>query len=135
MHRGSRYGMIPNYVKRAHEEICVIVQIETLSAFDQIEAIAAVPGVDSLFIGPADLAASMGHLGDFNHPDVQAKIKHGVDAARKAGKPIGTVGPNPDMVLKYLDYGFTWIAINSDLGMMVGRAQEWLGKVKSGAKS
>ena len=59
----------------------------------------------------------------------------GVDLARKAGKPIGTVGPNPDMVLKYLDYGFTWIAINSDLGMMVNRAQEWLGKVKSGAKS
>jgi 2-dehydro-3-deoxyglucarate aldolase/4-hydroxy-2-oxoheptanedioate aldolase len=66
---------------------------------------------------------------------VQAKIKQGVDLARKAGKPIGTVGPNPDMVLKYLDYGFTWIAINSDIGMMVNRAQEWLGKVKSGAKA
>ena len=53
----------------------------------------------------------------------------------KAGKPIGTVGPNPEMVRKYLDYGFTWIAINSDIGMMVNRAQEWLAKVKSGAKS
>jgi len=56
MHRGSRYGTIPDYVKRAHEEICVIVQIETLTAFAQIEAIAAVPGVDSIFIGPADSA-------------------------------------------------------------------------------
>src|SRR5947199_4556782 len=59
MHRGSRYGTVPNYQKRAHEEICVIVQIETLTAFDQLEAIAAVPGVDSIFIGPADLSASM----------------------------------------------------------------------------
>ena len=100
-----------------------------------VPAIAQVPGIDSLFIGPADLAASMGHLGDFNHPDVQAKIKEGVDLASKAGKPIGTVGPNPEMVRKYLDYGFTWIAINSDIGMMVNRAQEWLAKVKSGAKS
>ena len=72
----------------------MIVQIETMAALEQLPAIAAVPGVDSLFIGPADLAASMGHLGDFNHPDVQAKIKHGVELARKAGKPIGTVGPN-----------------------------------------
>src|SRR6266513_5923126 len=62
MHRGSRYGTVPNYQKRAHEEICVIVQIETLTAFDQLEAIAAVPGVDSIFIGPADLSASLGFL-------------------------------------------------------------------------
>jgi 2-keto-3-deoxy-L-rhamnonate aldolase RhmA len=57
-HRGSRYGTIPDYAKRAHEEICVIVQIETLAAFGELEAIAAVPGVDSLFIGPSDLSAS-----------------------------------------------------------------------------
>ena len=133
VHRGSRWGNVPNYAKTAAAEICVIVQIETIAALDHLPAIAAVPGVDSLFIGPADLAASMGHLGDFNHPDVQAKIKHGVALARAAGKPIGTVGPNPDMVIKYLEYGFTWIAINSDIGMMVGRATEWLEKVKSGA--
>jgi 2-dehydro-3-deoxyglucarate aldolase/4-hydroxy-2-oxoheptanedioate aldolase len=131
--RASRWGNVTNYTKNAAAELCLIVQIETAAAMEQLPAIAAVPGVDSLFIGPADLAASMGHLGDFNHPDVQAKIKHGVELARKAGKPIGTVGPNPEMVIKYLEYGFTWIAINSDIGMMVGRATEWLGKVKAGA--
>ena len=131
--RASRWGNVPNYAKTAASEICVIVQIETITALEQLPEIAAVPGIDSLFIGPADLAASMGHLGDFNHPDVQARIKHGVEMARKAGKPIGTVGPTPEMVVRYLEYGFTWIAINSDIGMMVGRAQEWLGKVKSGA--
>lgn len=131
--RASRWGNVANYAKTAADDICVIVQIETAAAMDQLPAIAAVPGVDSLFIGPADLAASMGHLGDFNHPDVQAKIKQGVEMCRKAGKPVGTVGPNPEMVVRYLEYGFTWIAINSDIGMMVGRATEWLGKVKAGA--
>jgi 2-dehydro-3-deoxyglucarate aldolase/4-hydroxy-2-oxoheptanedioate aldolase len=133
VHRGSRWGNVPNYQKAAAAEICVIVQIETAAAVEHLPAIAAVPGVDSLFIGPADLAASMGHLGDFNHPDVQAKIRHAVELCRKAGKPVGTVGPNPEMVIRYLEYGFTWIAINSDIGMMVGRATEWLGKVKAGA--
>jgi len=131
--RASRWGNVANYAKTAASDLCVIVQIETAAAMEELPAIAAVPGVDSLFIGPADLAASMGHLGDFNHPDVQAKIKHGVELCRKAGKPVGTVGPNPEMVVRYLEYGFTWIAINSDIGMMVGRATEWLGKVKAGA--
>ena len=77
MHRGSRYGTVPNHAKRAHEEICVIVQIETLTAFEQLEAIAAVPGVDSIFIGPADLSASMGFLGDMGNPAVQEKLSAG----------------------------------------------------------
>jgi len=131
--RASRWGNVANYTKTAANDICVIVQIETAAAMEQLPAIAAVPGIDSLFIGPADLAASMGHLGDFNHPDVQAKIKQGVELCRKAGKPVGTVGPTPEMVLRYLEYGFTWIAINSDIGVRVGRATEWLGKVKAGA--
>jgi len=131
--RASRYGLVRDYANRAGDELFLIVQIETAAALAQLPKIAAVPGVDSIFIGPSDLAASMGHLGDFNHPDVQAKIKHGVELCRKAGKPVGTVGPNPEMVVRYLEYGFTWIAINSDIGMMVGRATEWLGKVKAGA--
>jgi 2-dehydro-3-deoxyglucarate aldolase/4-hydroxy-2-oxoheptanedioate aldolase len=133
IHRGSRYGTVPNYAKTAANEICVIVQIETLAALEHLPAIAAVPGIDSIFIGPADLAASMGHLGDFGHVAVQEKLKHGAAACRKLGKPCGIVGPNPEMVIRYLEYGFSWIAINSDLGMMVNRAQEWLEKVKAGA--
>src|SRR6266478_1344326 len=74
VHRGSRYGTVPNYQKRAHEEICVIVQIE---------AIAAVPGVDSIFIGPADLSASMGFLGDMGNPAVQEKLRAGAQACKR----------------------------------------------------
>ena len=133
VHRGSRWGNVPNYQRTAAADICVVVQIETITAFEHLPAIAGVPGVDSLFIGPADLAASMGHLGDFNHAAVQEKLREGAQLCRKLGKPVGIVGPNPDMVARYLEYGFTWVAINSDIGMMVNRAQEWLGKVKQPA--
>ena len=129
-HRGSRYGTIPNYVKRAHEQICVIVQIETLGAFAQIEAIAAVPGVDSLFIGPADLSASMGMLGDMANPAVQEKLAAGAQACKRLGKPCGIIGFNPEMAKKFLGYGFSWVAISSDIALMVGRAQEYLGAMR-----
>ena len=130
MHRGSRYGTIPEYQKRAHEELCIIVQIETLAAFDQLSAIAEVPGVDSIFIGPADLSASMGMLGDMGNPAVQEKLRAGARACRQLGKPCGIVGANPQIVERFLEYGFSWVAVGSDVAMMVGRAQEFLGAVR-----
>jgi 4-hydroxy-2-oxoheptanedioate aldolase len=130
MHRGSRYGTIPDYQKRAHEELCVIVQIETLAAFDQLQAIAEVPGVDSIFIGPADLSASMGMLGDIGNAAVQDKLRAGARACRQLGKPCGIVGANPQIVERFLEYGFSWVAVGSDLAMMVGRAQEFLSAVR-----
>ena len=129
MHRGSRYGTVPNYQKRAHEEICVIVQIETLTAFDQLEAIAAVPGVDSIFIGPADLSASMGFLGDMGNQTVQDKLRAGAQACKRLGKPCGIVGASPEIVARFLDYGFSWVAVGSDLAMLATRATEYLDAV------
>ena len=129
-HRGSRYGTVPNYIQHAHEEICVIVQIETPAAFAQLEAIAAVPGVDSIFIGPNDLAASMGHPGDMGNPAVQDKLRAGAQACKRLGKPCGIVGANPEAVGKFLDYGFSWVAVGSDLAMMASRAQEFLSTVR-----
>ena len=133
VHRASRQGTVANYHRQAAGEICVIAQIETLAALEQLPAIAAVPGIDSIFIGPADLAASMGHLGNITHPDVMAKLHAGAQACHTAGKPVGIVGPNPDVVAQFLGFGFTWVAMASDLGMMVGRAQEWLGKLRNDA--
>jgi 4-hydroxy-2-oxoheptanedioate aldolase len=130
VHRGSRHGTVPNYHRIAASELCVVVQIETIDALGRIAEIAAVPGVDSIFIGPADLSASMGHLGDMNHPDVLARLAEGTAACRAAGKPVGIVGGNPETVEKYLALGFTWVAMGSDIGMMVGRAQDWLGTVR-----
>jgi len=129
-HRGSRYGTVANYLKRANDEVCVIVQVETPAALDNLGEIAAVPGVDSIFVGPGDLSASMGHIGDIGHADVQNKLAAAAAACCKLGKPCGIVGPTPEMVGKFLDYGYSWVAIGSDVGMMVGRAQEYLGKVR-----
>jgi 2-dehydro-3-deoxyglucarate aldolase/4-hydroxy-2-oxoheptanedioate aldolase len=132
-HRGSRYGTVANYLKRANDEACVIVQIETPAALERLEEIAAVPGVDSIFVGPGDLSASMGHIGDIANADVQNKLEAAAAACRKLGKPCGIVGPTPEMVARFLEYGYSWVAIGSDMGLMIGRAQEYLGKVRGSA--
>jgi 2-dehydro-3-deoxyglucarate aldolase/4-hydroxy-2-oxoheptanedioate aldolase len=129
-HRGSRYGTVPNYFKRAHEEICVIVQIETVSAFEHLEAIASVPGVDSIFIGPSDLSASMGLLGDVSNAAVQEKLAAAAQTCKKLGKPCGIIGFNPEMAKKFLGYGFSWIAVGSDMSLMVSRGQEYLAAMR-----
>ena len=132
-HRGSRYGTIANYLKRAQEEVCVIVQIETPSAFDSLEAIAAVPGVDSIFIGPNDLSASMGLIGDMGNAAVQDKLKAGAQACKRLGKPCGIIGMNPEVAGTFVEYGFSWVAVGSDLGFMVSRGQEYLAKMRGSA--
>ncbi len=129
-HRASRYGNVEGYLKRANAEVCVIVQIETLSALERLEEIAAVPGVDSIFVGPADLSASMGFLGEMGHPKVQEKLAAAAAQCRRLGKPCGIIGANPEMVGTFLDYGYSWAAIGSDLSLMVGRAHEYLRHVR-----
>ena len=130
MHRGSRYGTVPNYLQTAGTEVCVIVQVETLVALEQLPEIAAVPGVDSIFVGPNDLAASMGHVGNMPHPEVQAMMAHAARECRRLGKPCGTLGSTPDVVAQYLEFGYSWVAVGSDLAFMVGRGQEFMTKVR-----
>ncbi len=133
VHRGSAYGQIPNYLRTANDAACVIVQLETPEAIARLPEIAAVPGVDALFVGPGDLSAAMGFIGNIGHDDVQALIAFAAKAARAAGKPIGIVGPNPEMVHRFLSYGYNYAAIASDLGMMTGRAADWLGDLRGTA--
>ena len=128
--RASRFATVVDYLKQANANVSVTVQIETLDALARLPEIAAVPGVDSIFIGPSDLAASMGLLGDIANPAVQAKLAEGAAACRKAGKPCGIIGGTPEMVARFAGYGYTWIAIGSDMSFMVGRAQEYLAKVR-----
>ena len=135
VHRASRYGNVANYQKNAAAALCVVCQIETLDALDRLPEIAAVPGVDALFIGPADLSASMGLLGNMAHPDVLAKLEQGAQACRRLGKPVGIVGPTPEMVAKYVEFGFSWVALGSDIALMVGRAHEWIAKLRAAAPS
>jgi 2-keto-3-deoxy-L-rhamnonate aldolase RhmA len=130
VHRASRYGQAAGYLRRAGEEICVVLQLETPQAVAAMPEIAAVPGVDALFVGPGDLSAAMGHLGDIAAEEVQDALAGAAAAARRCGKPVGIVGPNPDMVRRFLGYGYDFAAIASDMAMMTGRAREFLGALR-----
>lgn len=133
MHRASQYGTDSGYLHKANADTYVIVQLETPQAVDRINEIAAVPGVDALFLGPGDLSAAMGYMGQIGHEAVQAKIAAVVQAAKHAGKPIGIVGPTPEMVKKFIGYGYDYVAISSDMGMMTGRAMGYLNALRGTA--
>ena len=129
VHRAARYGLDADYLTTANEQIAVVLQIETLSALDELGEIAAVDGVDSLFVGPADLSASMGMIGEMDRPEVQEQIQRAVTLAHEAGKPIGILGMEPATVKRLLGYGYDWVALGSDLTMMTSRAVEWVAEM------
>ncbi|HEX9466203.1 MAG TPA: HpcH/HpaI aldolase/citrate lyase family protein [Alphaproteobacteria bacterium] len=116
--RASRYGRVKDYLKKANEEICLLVQVETRQALDQIEAIAKVDGIDGVFIGPSDLAASLGHIGDMQHPTVQKAIEEAVKRLKAVGKPAGILTPNEDEARRYIAWGYTFVAVGSDVGVL-----------------
>ena len=131
MHRASRYATLPDYGKIANTLPYVMMQLETPTAIGNLESIGAVPGVDAVFLGPGDLSAAMGLIGAVGHPDVQAKIADVAKRCRAAGVPCGTVGPTPEMVARFVDYGFDFVAIASDLGMMMRQAGVFLDALKA----
>jgi 4-hydroxy-2-oxoheptanedioate aldolase len=122
--RANRYGTVPNYHRRAHEDICVIVQVETRAALNEIEAIAAVDGVDGIFIGPSDLAADLGHLADTRHPEVQSVIAEACARIRNCGKSAGMLSGDADEAARYFDVGFNFIALGSDAGVLSRAASQ-----------
>jgi 4-hydroxy-2-oxoheptanedioate aldolase len=130
VHRASRFGQRQNYFKTANDEVAVVIQLETPAALERLAEIAAVPGVDSLFVGPGDLSAALGRIGEVGHAEVQSLIAKAADLAHAAGKPIGIVGANPDMLARYASYGYDWAAVASDLAMMTGRAVDWVTAIK-----
>ena len=120
--RASRFGRVKDYLKKADDEICLLVQVETRQALDQIEAIAAVEGVDGVFIGPADLSASFGHIGDAQHPEVQAAIEDAARRLKKVGKPAGILTPVEAEARRYIDWGYGFVAVGADLGLLAKHA-------------
>jgi 4-hydroxy-2-oxoheptanedioate aldolase len=130
IHRASRYGRANDYFKTANNGIAVVLQLETPEAIDRLPEIAAVPGVDALFVGPGDLSAAMGRIGEVGHPEVQTLIAKAAHTAHAAGKAIGIVGGNPDMLGRFLGYGYDWVAVASDIALMTGRAVDWVTALK-----
>jgi 4-hydroxy-2-oxoheptanedioate aldolase len=131
MTRAGRFGSIPDYATRAETEICVLVQVETVEALGQIEAIAAVDGIDGLFIGPADLAASMGLPGQLGHPDVVATIMDAIRRIDAAGKPAGILALDKAFTDQCLAAGTTFTAIGLDLILLVKAARALLADFRS----
>lgn len=129
--RASRFGMAAGYLQQANDQICTLVQIETTDALDQIEDIALVDGVDGIFIGPSDLSASMGHLGNPGGPEMQAVLKSTAARIVKAGGIPGILATNPEDATRYICWGYKFVAISIDLNLLLGAAQDVLNKVKS----
>jgi len=129
--RASNYGRIPNYLKNANTEICLLVQVETRSSLDQLEAIAKVEGVDGVFIGPSDLAASLGHIGNPQHAEVQAALEDAVRRLKAVGKPAGILTPNEEEARRYIGWGYTFVAVGADLGLLARGADTLAKKFKS----
>lgn len=122
--RAGRFGAVANYTARAEQELCLIVQVETSEACAQIEAIAAVDGVDGLFIGPSDLAASMGHPGAPGHPAVVAAIEDAITRIVAAGKPAGILTLDAGFARRCIALGTTFTAVGMDIQILVQGARK-----------
>ncbi|WP_269902094.1 4-hydroxy-2-oxoheptanedioate aldolase [Paenalcaligenes faecalis] len=131
--RASHWGEINGYLTQANKEICVLCQVETAEALTQLDDILAVEGVDGVFIGPADLAASMGHIGQSNHPEVKAVIDEAIVRIRKSSKAPGILMTDPDTAKHYLDLGALFVAIGVDTLLLRQSAKKLLQDFQSNA--
>ena len=121
--RSNRYGSVPGYFQGINEQVCVMVQIESRKGLAAAAEIAAVEGIDGIFVGPSDLAAALGHLGDSSHPAAQAAIAQIFDVACLAGKAIGILAPAEADARRYLQMGARFVAVGSDLGVFRSATQ------------
>lgn len=121
--RASRWQQVPDYLASADAQLCTLVQVESRAGLLALPEIARVNGVDGVFIGPADLAASLGHLGDPGHPHVQQAITTAIDEVREAGKAVGILSGDPAMARTYLQRGAVFVAVGSDVGLLSNGAR------------
>lgn len=128
--RANRFGRVPNYARRAHEALCVLLQVETKQALDNIEEICAVEGVDGVFVGPADLHASLGYPGETGNPAVVPMIEDAIRRIRKAGKAPGVLTSAEAEVRRYIEAGCLFTAVGSDVGVLVRGTEQLLAKYR-----
>lgn len=130
--RASRWGRVKDYLATATDEVCLLVQVETKLGLDNLDAILTVEGVDGVFIGPSDLAASMGHLGNTSHPQVTAAIDDAIASIVAAGKAAGILATDTALAQAYIDKGVTFCAVGVDTLMLSNAATALAGKFKAG---
>ncbi len=131
MARASRYGMIRHYTEEANDNVCLLVQVESTLALQNLNSILAVDGVDGVFIGPADLSAAMGHLGNPEHPAVQREIESAIVKISKAGKAPGILTSNRDLAKRYLELGARFVAVGTDGSVLASGISSLVNEFKS----
>jgi 4-hydroxy-2-oxoheptanedioate aldolase len=116
--RSARWNRIDGYLADADDHVSLYVQVETAEGVENAAAIAAVDGIDGVFVGPSDLAASMGVLGEQTHPDVVAAVHRAFDAVRSSGKPVGVNAFDPQVAQGYLDAGASFVLVGADVALL-----------------
>ena len=130
--RATRYGRIKDYYRYAEQELCVLIQVESRAAMDDLSAIAAIDSVDGIFIGPSDFAASIGHLGNPAHADVQTAIYDALKIIHAAGKAAGTIATQEASAQRMIELGFDFVAVGIDVGLLAQAADALLAKFVEG---
>lgn len=129
--RASAFNRIPDYLQTANDEICLLLQVESRTGLAALDDIASTEGVDGVFIGPADLAADMGHLGKPGAPQVQAEVEKALLRIRKHGKAAGILIGDLSLAKRYLDLGATFVAIGNDVTLLAGATTKLLADFKA----
>lgn len=122
-HRNNGYGTVADYFNKINDNIGVLVQVESRLGVENVDAIAAVDGIDCIFVGPGDLSAALGYLGQPNHPEVQKVIQDIFAAAKRHGKASGILAPVEADARRYLEWGATFVGVGSDLGVFRSGSQ------------
>jgi 4-hydroxy-2-oxoheptanedioate aldolase len=131
--RAARWNQVPGYLKKANDEICLIVQVETASAMENLDAILQVEGVDGVFIGPSDLSASMGYIGDAGNPVVVETINTGLNKIRAAGKYAGLLCLDPSLAQNYVEQGANFVGVGVDTMILANETRKLAQRFKQGA--
>jgi 4-hydroxy-2-oxoheptanedioate aldolase len=131
--RASSYSRIPDYFDKCGEQHCIIAQLESIQAIDAIESIGAVDGIDGLFIGPNDLAGSMGLIGKTSLPEVKSKIAQGLHAIKATGKAAGVLNFVPAEARQLFHDGFSFIAVGGDAAILARRSEALRAEILSGS--
>ena len=132
--RAARWNQVPGYLKKANDEICLIVQVETVKALENLDEIVAVEGVDAVFIGPSDLSASMGYIGDAGNPAVVEAIESAIAKITGAGKAAGLLSMDPALSEHYIEKGATFVGVGVDTLLLGNGAKQLIGRFKGGVE-
>lgn len=133
--RASRWGRYANYPKEANDQVCVLVQVETREAVQNIDAIIATAGVDGVFIGPADLSAALGHVGERAHPEVLKVIEDCIARIVRGGKAAGILTSDEALAQRYLELGATFVAVGVETSLLVRATSQLAAKFGRGTEA